>query len=817
MTKACPSDRELERLLSDQLSAAQEQELEGHVAGCPACQERLDLLTACDPTLPALAIVNAGPEVALPVSAVGPPVSPPVGRDATPRPMAALTPLAGPASGGPAASGGSSRLSGSAALRATGTFLRRRVWAWPLIAALFLGVAGWLVKRSVEDALQQQRVEELNTILDADLAALHVWMDHQRATAELFAQDEQLRPLVQELVAPAPSGPATAPDPGFDHETERRLAQAKAQAKAQAAIRSRLHDRLKERGYIGFVMVTPAGVVIAAEQDAPLGKALAGYRKDFFEKVIGGRAAVSKPFVSPLLLAGTDGVVRANLPAMFAAAPVRDDTGKPLAALGLRIRPEGQFTRILHVARSGGSGETYAFDKNGLLLSQSRFDEQLKQIGLLVDQPDSQSILTVEVRDPQVDMTQGVRPRTRRPQQPLTRMAADAVQGKDGYDAEGYRDYRGVPVVGAWRWLDEYDFGVATEIDVAEAFRPVLPLRRAFIVLLALLILSAGGIFLAMTFIDRQQRALQKAALEAKQLGQYTLLAKIGSGGMGTVYKARHAMLRRPTAVKLLDVDKMSHAALVRFEREVQLTSALTHPNTVAIFDYGRTPEGIFYYAMEYLDGINLDDLVERHGPLPEARLVYILTQVCAALAEAHAAGLVHRDIKPANIFLTCRGGSHDFVKVLDFGLVKTLAPADGARVTSPDVIAGTPHFLAPEAVSRPTEVDVRADVYAVGAVGYFLLTGAPVFQGTSAMDICLKHVHAAPEPPSARCGRPVSADLEALLLRCLAKTSAERCADAAALLDELSKCAVEGSWTARDAAAWWTTRGLPIATLRAS
>jgi serine/threonine protein kinase len=281
---------------------------------------------------------------------------------------------------------------------------------------------------------------------------------------------------------------------------------------------------------------------------------------------------------------------------------------------------------------------------------------------------------------------------------------------------------------------------------------------------------------------------------------------------MGTVYKARHAMLRRPTAVKLLDVDKVSDTAIARFEREVQLTSALTHPNTVAVFDYGRTPDGIFYYAMEYLEGMNLDDLVKWFGPLPEARTVYILRQVCGALAEAHAAGLVHRDIKPANIFLTRRGGLHDFAKVLDFGLVKALDAEREANLTSAHTVTGTPLYASPEAVSQPEAVDARTDVYAVGAVGYYLLTGSPVFTGSTVMEICMKHVKAAPESPSVRTGKPVSADLERLVMRCLAKTPADRPDDAARLLCDLDTCAIEGTWTASKAAAWWSAHDARLA-----
>jgi hypothetical protein len=688
----------------------------------------------------------------------------------------------------------SRRFVSSTSLQATGRFLRRQLWAWPIIAAVLLGGAGWWVHHSVESAMRQQRVTDLDTMVEASVTALRVWMGEQRINVQLFAEDEQLQPMVLELLRMADGSPSA----------ERQLVQ----ASAQESLRIRLKRRLQLSGYVGYFVVSPGGIVLAADQDAPVGKVLTGYRKEIFDQAIAGQTLVSKPFRSTLLLTDERGELRANLPTMFTAGPLCDGKGKPVAAFGLRIRPEKQFTRILQVVRFGQSGETYAFDRDGLLLSQSRFDEDLKLLGLLVDQPDSRSILAVQIRDPQVNMAQGERPTIRRADQPLTRLAAEAVQGKDGHDADGYRDYRGVPSVGAWRWLTDYDFGVATEVDTAEAFRPVYILRQVFRGMMVLLILCAAGIFLAMWFISRQHRALQKATLAARHLGQYALEEKLGAGGMGTVYRARHAMLRRPTAVKLLDVDKMSNAAIARFEREVQLTGALTHPNTVAIFDYGRTPDGIFYYAMEYLDGMNLDELVKRFGPLPETRTVFILRQVCGALAEAHAAGLVHRDVKPANIFLTSRGGMYDFAKVLDFGLVKALDVEDTANLTSANVMTGTPLYASPEAVIHPDQVDVGADVYAVGAVGYFLLTGTPVFTGDSVVEICMKHVKATPESPSVRSGRSVSCDLEKLLLRCLAKTPSDRPSDAADLLKQLDACTIDGEWTAIDATAWWAVRG---------
>jgi hypothetical protein len=492
------------------------------------------------------------------------------------------------------------------------------------------------------------------------------------------------------------------------------------------------------------------------------------------------------------------GQSRTGVPTMFVGAPLRDANGTAVGLLACRVPPEGTFSELLRVARIGTTGETYAFDRQGLLLSESRFDEDLKAIGLLADLPDVQSILTLELRDPGVNMAKGERPTLKRSEQPLTRLAQEAITGRNGADVSGYRDYRGVPVVGAWTWLEEYDFGVGTEMDYAEAYRPLGVLRRTFGVLFGLLALCALGMYGFLFIVARQQRAVEAA----RQLGQYTLEEKIGEGGMGSVYRARHALLQRPTAVKLLDTHKVGAEGVSRFEREVQLTSQLCHPNTIAIYDFGSTPDGVFYYAMEYLEGITLEALVEAAGPLPEGRAIAILHQICGSLGEAHALGLIHRDIKPANIMVTCRGGVPDFIKVLDFGLAR--AARSNVRLTASQVVVGTPQYLAPETIERPESIDARADIYAVGAVGYYLLTGTPVFTGDSTLAICMQHLQAQPELPSRRAARDISPDLETILLACLAKDPEKRPPSVIVLTDELARCRSAGHWTAADGRAWW-------------
>jgi eukaryotic-like serine/threonine-protein kinase len=308
---------------------------------------------------------------------------------------------------------------------------------------------------------------------------------------------------------------------------------------------------------------------------------------------------------------------------------------------------------------------------------------------------------------------------------------------------------------------------------------------------------------------------LRREIRVAKQIGQYELLEKLGEGGMGVVYRATHALLRRDTALKLLPRATLSPDRLARFEREVRMTARLTHPNTVAIFDYGRTPDGVFYYAMEYLDGIDLERLVAYAGPLPPARAIHILHQVLGSLAEAHDMGLVHRDIKPANVILTERGGESDVAKVVDFGLVKDLTGPTDTGLTAAGVVTGTPLYLSPEAISSPDEVGPTGDIYAVAAVGYFLLTGTHVFQAGSVVEICAHHLHTQPEPPSSRLGRALPAALETAILTGLHKRPEDRFASVRAFRDTLTTCLDGPRWSEAEARAWWSQHRESLNTLR--
>lgn len=301
----------------------------------------------------------------------------------------------------------------------------------------------------------------------------------------------------------------------------------------------------------------------------------------------------------------------------------------------------------------------------------------------------------------------------------------------------------------------------------------------------------------------------RREAFKSRQFGQYRLLEKLGSGGMGEVYKAEHVLLKRPCAMKLIKPEnEADKTATLKFEKEVKATAKLTHWNTIEIYDYGHTEDGTFYYVMELLPGLSLDELVARHGPLPPGRVVHLLRQVCGALNEAHSVGLIHRDIKPANIFVAQRGGVFDVAKLLDFGLVKerTAVSAD-ASDSGYGTFSGTPQYMSPEQASAYEDVDGRADLYALGAVAYFLLTGKPPFSGENVVGLIAAHAMQQVAPPSSIIDG-IPEDLEQVVMRCLAKKPSDRFEDANSLAKALAACKCATQWTDQDAATWWREHG---------
>ncbi len=319
----------------------------------------------------------------------------------------------------------------------------------------------------------------------------------------------------------------------------------------------------------------------------------------------------------------------------------------------------------------------------------------------------------------------------------------------------------------------------------------------------------------ASVFGTRLINTLRREVFEAEQLGQYRLLKRLGAGGMGEVYLAEHRMLKRPCAIKLIHPDQAGDPrALARFEREVRMTARLSHWNTVEIFDYGRTDDGTFFYVMEYLPGLSLEHLLERHGPLPAERVVHLLRQICQGLREAHQVGLIHRDIKPGNIFAAQRGGLYDVVKLLDFGLVKPVGENRSASLSQEGGISGTPLFMSPEQARGLGDLDARSDIYSLGAVAYALLTGRPPFEGANPLDVMIALVHDEVVWPS-RHRTDVPADLERVILRCLAKSPDDRFQDVDSLEQALAECAAADRWTQWHAVSWWRENDPTIATSR--
>lgn len=621
-----------------------------------------------------------------------------------------------------------------------------------LLLVILLGVGLWAY-RGAAGSLREIRATGMRTLLNTQVGTLEQWITERRHEAEQLAGDTELSAGIVRLAFSRTVN-------GDGH----RMA-ASVLAKAEAI------------GVTAVLVVDPRGRILAASEEHRTGRNVSPDFLAHLVPALNGRSAFLRPSRAPVGDSTKREIGRA-----WIATPIHATNGKIVAVLALGSPVDKGFGALFEAARPGESGEALTFDAGGWLLAPSRHAAELVQRGLAprLTLPDADS-------------------------ERLTQLAIQAV-AKRGEDGEGalltpYPNYLGRDVIGVWRWLRQHDIGVAIEIEADEAYAPLTYLQIGFgVILLFMFALWLSG-FLSPNALAMLLRRDGKT----RQLGPYRLLRQIGEGAISNVYLAQHRMLKRPAAVKVLKTQSTKEEWTARFQREVQLSSLLHHPNTISIYDYGVGPGGEFWYAMEYLEGLSLSDLVERYGPVPPARTAHILRQACASLWEAHSGGLVHRDIKPQNIMLCEIRGERDFVKVLDFGLVKQVSGDQTRDLTGTMRILGTPLYMSPERIRHPSDADGRADIYALGAVGFYLLTGKRLFETETEHDLTYQVLHTVPRLASECSPFAVPAELDALIGRCLEKDLAARPQTVAEVASALDGVLVHMPWTRAQIDAWWT------------
>ena len=653
-------------------------------------------------------------------------------------------------------------------------------------AAAAIALSTWIYV-DVQRELQKLAASNLRAVLDAEASALETWIREKQVNVDRWSKDARV------------IGAANA----MNHQGLHSVAGDS--AAALAACRGVISDALvnaidalrQSDAADGASLVDRSGRVLAARTREYCGLTLTPERLRQLKPVFDGQSVFAPPMSEREWLSAAPNA-EARRPLVWFAAPVRNEAGEIIAALNIGKLAAARFSTSLLAARPGSTGEAYAFDARGRLLSESRFRLELERNGAI--KPGDSTILSVRLDGSEEDTPQHWTT--------LAALARDGIARTDGELTgevlEPYRNYVGQSVVGAWRWLPQYGFGIAVEAGRDEVFAPLRRVEAAY----RLIAVLAGLVLLALLAATLWIQVLRGQRDEARQLGSYELLEQIAEGGMASVWRAQHRLLKRPVAIKLLALRVANDEGLARFEREVRLASQLMHPNTVAIFDYGRSPAGELFCAMELLDGITVQQLVEQYGSQPAARVAHAMHGIAGSLSEAHERGLVHRDIKPANVMLCQRGADFDIVKVLDFGLVKSVSEPHTRDLTRALRVLGTPSYMAPERIEHPESADARSDIYSLGALGYFMLTGCPPYQAGDDLALAYKVVNA-PVPT-------LEGDdlLSKLIQDCLRKSIDARPQSTQEVLDRLDEVLHEVPWTPADARSWWANHpGAPKST----
>lgn len=672
---------------------------------------------------------------------------------------------------------------------------RSRIYGLLIIAAsvsllLLLGI--WVrtaLHNSASDSLQRT----MQALLDEQVYAIETWLAAEERIVRSWTRSPEIVNCVDTLnkLTKQNEDPSSI----------------LADSPAAAELRSLLNRLTSSDGNFSYALWNREGTLIADSEIANaafLGNGTTEYGASLLSRVFRGETVLWLPSRAGFITRDFELTGDFPKPGIALIAPVFTDSQRPIAAMLIAdTNMQPRFEKMLAEARFGDTSEAYAVAEDGYLITESRFLDQLQDIGLVKPSPNAWSSQVVRVADPGGNMLDGYRSERSQAEWPLTLAANSALGGNAGADFQGYRDYRGVQVVGVWAWLPRYRFAVITELDYEKAFNVLAPLNRAFLVILTALGLATLG---TIGSILALMRSRQNAGADLK-VGPYRLKRLIGEGGFARVFLADHALLKRQTAVKILKPELITKSNLLRFEREVQLASGLTHPNTIGIYDYGSTDNGDFYYSMEYIEGLSLFDLVEFDGPQCAERTVWILTQICRSLREAHGKGLVHRDIKPQNIMLCRRGGEYDTVKVLDFGLARDFASGQHKRVTETRLLIGTPLYIAPERIVDAACMDARSDIYSLGILAYFLLTGREPFDAIDSMDAITQTINRPARYPSQHTRTTVPQKLDQLIHDCHLRDIEARPQTIEDVLAELEAIELPNPWNQSMARTWWEAR----------
>ena len=679
--------------------------------------------------------------------------------------------------------------------RPTGTLLwnqrlrqsRRRTSGWLWLAALLpTALVGWWTYRQVESTMRQSVQNELKGFADSVTLASQRYLTDKAQLVESWSRQPSLQEAIVELVELENSNASVE---------QLRSAPQSDQIKTQLQKLSGFDD-------VKFVVWNDSYRILSSwlEDRADVGNPVAPSGAENLARAMSGETVLFGP---ERLEDNAEGFVpETTRPVMAIIVPIHNQEGRIIAAMLIRgIGMFDEFSRMFVDVAIAGELDAYAVDREGIMLTDSPHALAMSTQNRL-DLAADDIAARLRVADPGFELTTENVESVRRNICPLTISVAGATTGHSDVQIEEYKNYAGQSVVGAWRWNSDWNLGIIIEKDSNRAFAAARIVRFGFLLLGSLLFLTAFGSAAKIARTSTQERAA------VHPLSRYDVTDELGSGGMGVVYRAKHRQLGRETALKVMIGDRRNKEDGMRFDREARLAASLSNPHSVTIYDYGRSEDGEAYCVMEFLRGLTLQEVVARSGHQSIGRVLFILSQICDALGEAHGLNLLHRDIKPQNIMLSLDASVGDWAVVFDYGLAKPFEPVSGVYNTSETIWSGTPMYMAPERFRQPAAMDPRSDIYSVGCVAYYLLSGRPPFIECDPESLFALILSEQPLSIAIHRNEHVPDEISDMVMTCMAKSVDQRYETIQQLSEVVNDLRDKYPWSVDDARQWWKHQG---------